>query len=310
MSDGSLVQRRDFMRRRDIVYMFIVTNSDPNQNPDTKMPRVDEVTRLGRVTDVCMKSKLRELMKQRGATLYIERNTVLEEANKKIYNLLGIPQKIKKPRKPKKGKKGSVSEVTDEAPAVDFEQDAKLKKAMCEKYDDLRLFGGVPCSEMYPIGSIHGPVQLSNAISVNEIGVYEDCITRGAKASDEGECKANKTMGRRALVRFGLYVCSGSISGVKAAQTGMTEKDVDALWENLQMMWNDDRSSARSDVRPVGLFVFTHTTALGNCLWQDNADRVKITLKDPAKEPLSIDDYNITVDDTNMPKGVTVERKF
>ena len=46
--------------RIEFVLLFDVTNGNPNGDPDMgNMPRVDPETRLGLVTDVCLKRKLR-----------------------------------------------------------------------------------------------------------------------------------------------------------------------------------------------------------------------------------------------------------
>lgn len=296
-------------RHIDFVYAFEATNSAPNIDPATGQPRIDPVTKRGYVTDACIKNKVRRLMVEDGATLYYERDTVLQDANKKIYDKLGF--KPKPPRKPSKSKMEPEVEVGfDEVPNIDPEQNVKLKAEMCRSHSDVRWFGATPCDKTYPIGSIHGPIQISNAMSVDPIKIVEITLTRGSKTSRDENDKANQTMGRRSVVRYGLYVQTGSISVAKARKTGLTNGEVEALLKHFYMIWNDDRSTMRSDVQPVGLFVFTHSSPSGNIPWKKLTDRVHIARKDATKEPLSLADYEITVDETDMPKGVSFERKF
>ena len=46
--------------RFDFVFLFDVTNGNPNGDPDTgDLPRLDPETNQGLVTDVCLKRKIR-----------------------------------------------------------------------------------------------------------------------------------------------------------------------------------------------------------------------------------------------------------
>ena len=52
--------------RYDFVYLFDVTDGNPNGDPDAgNLPRVDAETGQGLVTDVCLKRKVRELRRTR-----------------------------------------------------------------------------------------------------------------------------------------------------------------------------------------------------------------------------------------------------
>jgi len=294
-------------KRFDFVTVFEAVDSSPNGDPDREnRPREDDISHKGKVTDVCMKRKIRAMMELDGKSLYIARNSVLEDANKMIYDELGVSKKAKKA---KKAKKEDVEE-SEQEDSFDPDQDKKLRSAFCRRYIDARWFGGVPCSEKFPIGRIHGPVQMSNAFSVEPIEIVETCMTRMAKSNDKDKDKASQGFGRRFAVRYGLYMATGSISPYKADSTGMTYGEVEKLWEYLHLMWNDDRSTSRSNIRPVALFVFEHTSKLGNCPWQDLAERVKVVRNDSVSDPTSFRDYNIFVDEAGMPDGVSVKRKF
>ena len=58
--------------RYEFVYLFDVTNGNPNGDPDAgNLPRLDPETNLGLVTDVCLKRKIRNyvsLAKNGGST--------------------------------------------------------------------------------------------------------------------------------------------------------------------------------------------------------------------------------------------------
>ena len=49
--------------RYDFVYLFEVTNGNPNGDPDAgNLPRLDPETNRGLVTDVCLKRKVRNFV--------------------------------------------------------------------------------------------------------------------------------------------------------------------------------------------------------------------------------------------------------
>ncbi len=64
--------------RYEFVYMFDVTNGNPNGDPDAgNLPRLDPETNQGLVTDVCLKRKIRnyvalEKEKMAGFDIYIQ----------------------------------------------------------------------------------------------------------------------------------------------------------------------------------------------------------------------------------------------
>jgi|CZCA01.1.fsa_nt_gi CRISPR-associated protein Csd2 len=76
--------------RHDFVYIFDVTNGNPNGDPDAgNMPRFDPETMHGLVTDVCLKRKVRNYVQlAKGQDIFIQTeealNTLIEGAFKKI----------------------------------------------------------------------------------------------------------------------------------------------------------------------------------------------------------------------------------
>jgi CRISPR-associated protein Csd2 len=76
--------------RHDFVYIFDVTNGNPNGDPDAgNMPRFDPETMHGLVTDVCLKRKVRNYVQLlKGHDIFIQTeealNTLIEDAFKKV----------------------------------------------------------------------------------------------------------------------------------------------------------------------------------------------------------------------------------
>jgi len=80
----------DPTKRHEFVYLFDVTNGNPNGDPDAgNLPRIDPETMRGLVTDVCLKRKVRDYLQMvRELPIFIQSeaalNTLIHEAFKEI----------------------------------------------------------------------------------------------------------------------------------------------------------------------------------------------------------------------------------
>ena len=179
---------------------------------------------------------------------------------------------------------------------------------MCKNFFDIRTFGAV-MSTGKNAGQVRGPIQFTFARSVDPIAAAEHSITRMAVATEKEAEKQggdNRTMGRKATVPYGLYVCHGFISANLAKQTGFTEDDLALFWEALRNMFDVDRSAARGLMSAQKLIVFKHASELGNAPANKLFDLVKIEkICDGA--PRSFCDYSVTVDRDNLPANIGVE---
>ena len=116
----------------------------------------------------------------------------------------------------------------------------------------------------------------------------------------------NRTMGRKATVPYGLYVCHGFVSANLAKQTGFSEDDLALFWDALKNMFDVDRSAARGLMSAQKLIVFKHDSVLGNAPANKLFDLVKVEKKCDGV-PRIFGDYKVTIDTHNLPNGVTVE---
>lgn len=213
--------------RIDFVYVFDVHDGNPNGDPDAgNLPRVDAETGMGLVTDVCLKRKVRNYVQiakglADGYDIFIKEKAVL---NKEI---------------------DKAHDDTEVKNAKD--KTAAARSYMCKNYYDVRTFGAV-MSTGKNAGQVRGPIQLTFARSVDPIATAEHSITRIAVATPkeaENQKGENHTMGRKATVPYGLYVCHGFVSSNLAKQTGFSEEDLDIFFEALKNMFDLDRSAAR-----------------------------------------------------------------
>ncbi|MFA5265090.1 MAG: type I CRISPR-associated protein Cas7, partial [Opitutaceae bacterium] len=117
--------------------------------------------------------------------------------------------------------------------------------------------------------------------------------------------------GRKNLIPYGLYRCHGFISAHLARDTGFTDADLELFWQSLSQMFDHDRSASRGTMAPQKLIVFKHASALGNAPAHKLFERITITLKPELKTvglaARQFADYDVTVDDQNLPAGITLQ---
>ena len=278
----------ELKNRIDFVYIFDVQDGNPNGDPDAgNLPRVDAETGMGLVTDVCLKRKVRNYVQiakglADGYDIFIKEKAVLNKLIDKAHD------------------DSEVKASKDKTEAA--------RKFMCKNYYDIRTFGAV-MSTGRNAGQVRGAIQLTFARSVDAIATAEHSITRMAVATEkeaEKQSGDNRTMGRKATVPYGLYVCHGFISANLAQQTGFSEEDLAIFWDALKNMFDVDRSAARGLMRAQKLFVFKHDSVLGNAPANKLFDLVKVE-KVCDGAPRSFSDYTVTIDKSGLPANVTVE---
>lgn len=275
-------------KRIDFVYIFDVQDGNPNGDPDAgNLPRVDAETGMGLVTDVCLKRKVRNYVQvakglSEGYDIFIKEKAVLNTLIEKAHDNSDV--KVAK------------------------DKTAAARMYMCKNYYDIRTFGAV-MSTGKNAGQVRGAVQMTFARTVDPIASSEHSITRMAVATEkeaEKQSGDNRTMGRKATVPYGLYVCHGFISANLAKQTGFTEEDLELFWDALKNMFDVDRSAARGLMSAQKLIVFRHESALGNAPANKLFDLVNIK-KNCDGAPRSFSDYTVTIHEENLPKGVSVD---
>lgn len=186
---------------------------------------------------------------------------------------------------------------------------------MCKDYFDIRTFGGVLSLKSAPnCGQVRGPVQFTFARSVNQIVPLEHSITRMAVATEaeaEKQQGDNRTMGRKFTVPYGLYRAHGFISAPFAAQTGFSEDDLKLFWNALSDMFEHDRSAARGQMASRKLIVFKHDSIMGSAPAHKLFDLVTVSRSNGSNGPArDFSDYEVTVDSSSVPSGVTLQEMF
>lgn len=277
--------------RHDFVLLFDVRDGNPNGDPDAgNLPRTDPETGQGLVTDVCLKRKVRNYVGLlHGETppfeIYVKEKAVLNAQHERSYQAAGLEHE--KQKLPK-----------------GHEEARKITDWMCANFYDIRTFGAVMTTEVNA-GQVRGPVQLTFARSVDPVVSAEHSITRMA-VTNERDLEKEKTMGRKYTVPYGLYRTHGFVSAPLAEQTGFSKQDLDLFWEALLQMFENDHSASRGEMVTRKLVVFEHESRIGNAPSHDLFGRVRIERLDTNRPVRAFEDYNVSVNEDNLPAGVAI----
>ena len=305
--------------RYDFVFLFDVKDGNPNGDPDfDNMPRTDEETNQGLVTDVCIKRKIRNYV-QLLKGLESPYDIFIREGN--VLNPL-IEQMRKEADK----------EEEDEKKAV-----AKGRMKMCEQYFDIRTFGAVMSTgeekedsdsneevntdggkekknkkkdskkKIKGLGVVRGPVQLTFARSIDPIDAKSHSLTRCCITKESDAENKNNTFGNKKTISYGLYRMHGFISATDAAKTGFSEEDKELLFEAIINAFENDHAAARGEMNPRALIVFKHESHLGNARAGQLFNLVNVEKKEGVEYPRSFNDYSVTIDKAGLPAKVIVE---
>jgi CRISPR-associated protein Csd2 len=182
----------------------------------------------------------------------------------------------------------------------------KARTWMCENFYDVRMFGAVMSTGLNA-GQVRGPVQLTFARSFDPVLPQDLAVTRVA-VTDAKDAEKLQTIGRKTLIPYGLYMARGFYSPSLAAQTGVTGQDLELLWESLVKMWDFDRSASRGLMAPRGLYVFSHESKLGNAPAHKLFERITAKLNKPSEPPRKFGDYTVSIEEVDLPQGVTLTR--
>ena len=283
--------------RYEFVLLYDVKDGNPNGDPDAgNLPRIDAETGMGLVTDVCLKRKVRNFVQLTQSDnpnnkIFIREKSVLNNMIDESHDQESVKEKGK------------------------GDQVEAARQWMCEHYYDVRTFGAV-MSTGKNAGQVRGPIQLTFSRSIDPVIASEHSITRVAVTTEKDADKQVEkkgsivgTMGRKFTIPYGLYRCHGFISAHLSKQTGFDEGDLELFWQALIQMFDHDRSASRGEMSPRGLYVFKHDSELGNAPATKLLEMVKINKNNdsPARQ---FSDYTVSIDQTAVPQGVTLDIKL
>ena len=309
--------------RYEFLFLFDCENGNPNGDPDAgNAPRIDPQDMHGLVSDVAIKRRVRNYVQiARGNempnAIFVEHACNLNRPIAKAHEEAngGLPD----------AKKGATKSQVHAA-----------RDWMCQNFFDVRAFGAV-MSTGPNAGQVRGPVQIAFARSLDPILPLDLSITRMAVAEEVKGAKSSadyeaweaeqpedklRTMGRKSLIPYGLFMGKGFISAHLAQQTGFTRGDLQLLFEAILNMYEHDRSASKGlmTVRQP-IFVFKHVgtdtdekqresqAILGCAPAQILFEQVvRIRKQEDVDTPRSFSDYQIDVVLDDVPAGVELLR--
>lgn len=269
----------------DFVALIAVDRANANGDPlNGNRPRTD-YNGFGEMSDVCIKRKIRNRMQDLGHRVFVQSEDRCDDGF------------------------GSLSERATSVMKGEKNRDVYAKKA-CETWLDVRTFGQLFAfkdAKGVSVG-IRGPVSIHQAVSVSPIEVESLQITKSVNGekSEKGGARSSDTMGMKHFVRFGLYQVKGSINVQLAEKTGFTYEDAQVLKECLRTLFENDASSARPEgsMEVVKLYWFEHDSKSGQYSSAKVHRSVKVVQKNPMALPVSVEDYEITLEELG---GLTPE---
>jgi CRISPR-associated protein Csd2 len=296
--------------RYEFMLLFDCENGNPNGDPDAgNAPRIDPEDMHGLVSDVALKRRVRNYVQtargnQPPYSIFIEHATNL---NRPIFLSHeqtdgGITGTDKKASKKKVG---------------------QAREWMCQTFYDVRTFGAVMGTGLNA-GQVRGPVQMSFARSIDPVLPLDISITRmantvdvkGAKTSadylkweEEQSEDSLRTMGRKALIPYGLYAAKGFISAFLAEDVKFTEDDLALFWEALLGMYEHDRSASKGHMAvgtDTDLVQRAQQSKLGCAPAHKLFDLVNVKKQEGVLVSRSFADYRVVFNQSLLPKGVDV----
>lgn len=250
--------------RYEFLYLFDCENGNPNGDPDAgNSPRIDPEDMHGLVSDVAPKRRVRNYIQEAYGNQ--SPNAIFVEHSTNLNRPIALAHEKANGEIPAKATKDKVRNA---------------RNWMCANFYDVRTFGAV-MSTGANAGQLRGPVQFSFSRSIDPILPMDLCITRVADANltkkkhgvEEKEGMGSeelmalekqapedtlRTMGRKAIIPYGLYAMKGFISANLAEGTGFSEEDLAHLWDALRNMWDHDRSASKGMMSCRGLYIFKH----------------------------------------------------
>ena len=310
--------------RYEFMLLLEAEMCNPNGDPDAgNLPRQDQESELGYITDVAIKRRCRN---------YIDDAYGNEPGNAIMYrNGTSINKIIAQAC----FQANDISKIEGKFTNTKVDE---TKSILLQQYWDIRTFGGV-LSTGLNAGQVKGAVQIGisrsiDPIHIEDITVTRMCYTDGKdfktleeydKEEQSRSDDKKRTMGNKSFITYGLYLVKGTVSAMLAEKTGFTEDDLNKLFEALFQMYEHDISSSKQGMHVIApIIIFKHTgtqdkanteqkekeAKLGCCPAQRLYKTLSVKKKDFVEHPLSLQDYDISLDTTKIPNGVELGLKL
>ena len=217
----------------DFAVVFKVKNANPNGDPlNGNRPRTS-YNRIGEVSDVCIKRKIRNRLMEVKENDKYKYQIFVQSDDNKLDDCNNLRERAETVIDSKKSSK----------------ENAEL---VCKKWFDIRAFGQVFAYSGEKKGSgvsigVRGPVSIHAAFSLSPVDITSTQITKSVSGEGDGTKKGSDTMGMKHRVDEGIYVFYASMNPQLATKTGFSDEDAVAIKNILPKLFENDASSARPE---------------------------------------------------------------
>jgi len=253
------------IRRSELIFLYDIKDNNPNGDPiDQNKPRIDEETGINIVTDVRLKRTIRD---------YLHEYKGLEIFVREI-----------------KDDKGNVQDGKKRA--KDFGKDKEeIIENILKNCIDVRLFGAtIPLEK--DSATFTGPVQFNMGRSLHKVEVKR---IKGTGAFASGADKSNKTFREEYILPYSLIGFYGIINDKAAANTNLTQEDIDYL---IDAMWNGTKNLiSRSKVGQVPRLLIKVNYKEDNFHIGDLLKTIRLESDKADEEIRDVEDYTLNIDE-------------
>lgn len=270
--------------KSEILFIYDTTYNIPNGDPFTGEQRYDEETKKILVSDVRMKRYVRTYFEEKGLPVYVSENTGAGKTDAK-----NVLEWIAQNRNP--NRKTKISEI--------------LKEQI-----DVRLFGGISTlgDEAKKIkvdgkectnGHVQftGPIQfsiLNPSLNKVNLRMHQNTTHFTSKAEN-----TQGSIGTTTIVPYSVVQIHGWLNPKVAAETGMTESDLNLLFEGLWYGTSGNGSShSRTKVGQNSILLLEIVYSSNNKKAYGIDQLIKLKSKEEKKDEQlrSLDDYEFDFD--------------
>lgn len=264
------------VEKSEILFFYESSYSIPNGDPFTGEQRYDEETKSILVSDVRIKRFIRDYLADH-----------LENGKSQIYVLndatLINPDQQKDPES---GAADRFGELFGDAKGVEAEN--KLRTLV-----DVRLFGGILTKKGVAI-NLTGPVQfaLLNP-SMNAVDLRMHQTTSVFASSTE---KSRGAIGTTTVVPYALVQIHGWVNPYAAEKTGLSEKDLTAMFNALWDSVNNANTRSKNNQNSLLLLQVVYSQAMKKLYGLDRKIKLDTKEEKRGEQLRSSDDYDLNFD--------------
>lgn len=291
----------------DFAVVISVNCANPNGDPlNGNRPR-QGIDRLGEISDVAIKRKIRNRLMDMGEKIFVQsddrraENDDFRSLKARVEGVLG--KEILKTTTPRKDLTEKACQTWLDVRAFgqvfpfkatkDSDKKGKGKGTVDANADDES--GGEDNKSVS--ASVRGPVSIHPAFSIAPVVITPSQITKSVNLEGDGDKIDSDRMGTKHRVNHGAYVFYGSINPQLASKTGFSDEDALAIKEALKTLFRNDASSARPEgsMEVYKVYWWEHSNPNGqySSAKVHNSVRSKIGVKKDVREPTNIGHYDI-----------------